>query len=234
MSGPQPNWKLNRQLMELNQAGWSTARLGARFGISKQAVANRILRAKRGQGPRVYPMLPLPDDFAKWAKRENMMSLRARYRRAETVIRRWLKESGLKLCGLRRSVPADIEERAKEMHPTALARHYDCDIRLLRRWLGITGVKPIAYQPPPAQPRPQARVAYIGPKIKMVVPPRDGSLHGDAADHLRRYAPVHRCDERGQFAHDGDFWRYGNAILTPDDLLRRAEAKGWQAERWAA
>lgn len=54
----------------------------------------------------------------------------------------------------------------------------------------------------------------------------------DAADFLRKFSPIYRCNERGR-ADVGEgakrFWRYGNVILTPDELMQRAAAKGWVA-----
>lgn len=51
-------------------------------------------------------------------------------------------------------------------------------------------------------------------------------LHADAAaDFLRRYTAVQRTEEG---------WRYGTTVLTPEQLIERAQLKGWQPSRWAA
>lgn len=53
-----------------------------------------------------------------------------------------------------------------------------------------------------------------------------------AAQHLQKFAPVFRCDERGEANPKGEFWRYGNTILTESEMLERAERKGWDANAW--
>lgn len=46
-----------------------------------------------------------------------------------------------------------------------------------------------------------------------------------ALDYLRRFAPVQKL-ENG--------YRYGNAVLTPAEIINRAKVRGWQPERLAA
>lgn len=50
------------------------------------------------------------------------------------------------------------------------------------------------------------------------------SMFDEAADALRRERfVVFRCDDRGRADQKGEFWRLGNTLLTPDELLQRAE-----------
>lgn len=53
-----------------------------------------------------------------------------------------------------------------------------------------------------------------------------------AAQHLRREAPVFRCDAGGAPNPKGKCWRYGNVVLTEAELLAKAERKGWRADQW--
>ncbi|ALJ12618.1 hypothetical protein ATM17_12785 [Sphingopyxis macrogoltabida] len=53
-----------------------------------------------------------------------------------------------------------------------------------------------------------------------------------AAQHLRRDAPTFRCDANGKANPKGKFWRFGNITLTEDDMLAKAERKGWSADAW--
>jgi hypothetical protein len=50
----------------------------------------------------------------------------------------------------------------------------------------------------------------------------------DAARHLRRIAPVYRCNDEGRATHSGKLWRYGNRIMTDAALVELAERKGWR------
>jgi hypothetical protein len=50
--------------------------------------------------------------------------------------------------------------------------------------------------------------------------------HVDSAlDYLRKFAPVQKLE---------DGFRYGNAILTPSEVVSRATVRGWQPDRLAA
>lgn len=53
-----------------------------------------------------------------------------------------------------------------------------------------------------------------------------------AAQHLRRDAPTFRADADGQANPKGKFWRFGNITLTEEDMLAKAERKGWSADAW--
>lgn len=48
----------------------------------------------------------------------------------------------------------------------------------------------------------------------------------EAADFLRKYTAVRRLDN--------GLWRYGTADLTPEQLIERAQLRGWKPERLAA
>lgn len=52
---------------------------------------------------------------------------------------------------------------------------------------------------------------------------RDMSAAGQAADFLRKFGPVYRCDVRGRPLADGFFWRRGSAVLSDDELIERAD-----------
>ena len=53
-----------------------------------------------------------------------------------------------------------------------------------------------------------------------------------AAQHLRRDAPVFRADADGKANPKGKCWRYGNTVLTEDEMIAKAERKGWQQDAW--
>jgi hypothetical protein len=145
---------------------------------------------------------PPPDDFRDVAPTLYIRELMHHYRRGEKVIIRWLKESGVRSRPVDRVAQARAARANKPSKPQTFERQ----------------------QPPPRA----RRIVYTGPKPKPL-PERDWSLHGQAADHLRRIAPVYRCWATGAFNLKGDHYRFGNVILTPDELLQRAKAKGWEA-----
>lgn len=151
---------------------------------------------------RPRPTVPAPDDFAQLAPTLTLRELMHHYRRGTKVIARWCKESGVSYR------PTDRCEIMRRVQATRKRSS-----------------KPFQRRQPISRAR---RIVYNGPKSKPL-PERDWSIHGQAADHLRPIAPVYRCSKRGGFDPKGDHYRFGNAVLTPDELLRRAKAKGWEA-----
>jgi hypothetical protein len=59
---------------------------------------------------------------------------------------------------------------------------------------------------------------------------RDMSRAGMAADYLRRFGPIWRCDSRGTQLSDGAFWRRNMAVLTDDEVIERAQHLGWRPD----
>lgn len=53
-----------------------------------------------------------------------------------------------------------------------------------------------------------------------------------AAQHLRRDAPVFRCDADGAANPKGKCWRFGTIVLTEDEMIAKAERKGWRQDAW--
>ena len=173
---------------------------------------------------------PMPDDFAVFAPGRTITEIRAHYKTSDKAAHRWFREAGVD--PLPRGVPRpdDLTERAGEMHFNALARHYGVSGKTLSRWLAKTGAEPIEYQRTgvsrPRDVRYRTNWNYKGPKMRL--PERDFSPEAQAADHLRRYTHVYRCTERGSADPRGSFYRYGDVVLTTDELIQRAERKGWR------
>ncbi len=87
----------------------------------------------------------------------------------------------------------------------------------------------------PARKPMKRRVSYRpwGAPPKALDPVNhDGSRAALAAEFLRRWAPVYRCDAEGHQLQDGFFWRHGRQVRTDDELIERATAKGWNPDAW--
>ena len=123
----------------------------------------------------------------------------------------------------RRPMPDDFRDVAPTMTKTAMTRHYATKIDTIKRWLAeadIEAAAPVYVRPPSSAKR------FTGYKHKFgnTTQTRSMTAHDDAADILRRERfPVNRCDEKGAFAQAGDFWRVGWSVLTPDELMLRAD-----------
>lgn len=211
--------------------------------LAHYKVSGKVLNRwrKEAKAPAKYErkLRPVPDDFAQHAN-ETSVELIARYRTTSSIIARWRRETGLfsKRCTPNRTeVPADLAQLAPTMSYAELAAHYGRNHKTIRRWLQEIGVKTRSVAPP--RPRLVSTAKPLPPKV-FVTPacnrsvPRDGSPEGQAADHLRcaTRAIIHRCTETGRADIKGEFWRYGNVILTGDELIQRAQRHGWG--RWAA
>lgn len=80
---------------------------------------------------------------------------------------------------------------------------------------------------PVKKPEPKPALRLIKPNAFQTAPvnkfQRDMSAAGQAADFLRKFGPVYRCDVLGRPLSDGFFWRRGNAVMTDDELIERAD-----------
>lgn len=56
---------------------------------------------------------------------------------------------------------------------------------------------------------------------------RDLTLAGQAADFLRRFGSVYRCDVTGKPNSKGTRWKRNYSVLTDDELMHRARRLGW-------
>lgn len=165
---------------------------------------------------------PCPEDFAKKAPTMSIERLVKHYRTSRIAVRRWLAETGApclsvnNVSNIERPVPDDFAQVAPTMTFTALRRHYQTGEAVVRRWIKQSGVSAKRHVP-------RWNGGYKLPHGHFVEM-RNYSAFDEAADILRRERfPVNRCDERGRYEQAGDFWRVGWSVLTPDELLERAD-----------
>lgn len=192
---------------------------------------------------------PCPADFTEAAAMMTRKALKRHFRAGDGAIQRWSEETGaVPLEGTRAGalpVPADLADRAAEMHIAELARHYRVSHQTVARWLGRAGIRAKEFDkkaaalisPPPRRAVPPSQMrAFAGPKSSFVgLLPRDTSVEGRAADHLRREtrATMYRCTETGAADQGGKFWRFGAVALTRDEMLERARRHGFEPDGWA-
>lgn len=148
---------------------------------------------------------------------------------------------------LKTPMPADFAEVAPTMLVKELRAHYNAGWRLIARWMAETGAVPKKAPPniPPIEStrhmltvrRPSGKRviafkqnAYLTGKIDR--PHRDDSRAGQAADYLRRFGPVVRCDSTGMYSDRGTHWRRGSVVLGPDEVIERAMRNGWNPDAW--
>lgn len=120
-------------------------------------------------------------------------------------------------------VPEDFAEVAPTMCRHRLKQHYGVKWSgTIARWLEETGVEAKKYIAPPRN-----RLSQMGrvPPASDYVRPKDE--YELAADVLRKERfPVNRCNDNGLYNANGKLWRVGRNILTPEQLLEKAERYG--------
>lgn len=176
----------------------------------------------------LYRQRPVPDDYAETAKLMHRNQLMQHYDCDERMISRWARKTGVKPVPFNRPgadakadvIPADFADNCAKMTKSGLRQHYKSDKVLI--WIKATGLKPLtpgeAAKIKNAERRERERIRHIQ-KVKH----RIDVVHEVAAKTLARDAPTYRCNERGKVDVTGMHFRHGNVILTPDELLAKAE-----------
>lgn len=174
------------------------------------------------------PLKPVPADFAEKAATMCAMKLADHYRCGRLTMNRWIAETGIQPAApVRfRPVPADFATLAPNMTKVDLARHYGCARETVRRWLKESGVQSLVFDRVPPPVNPPRRLGNVVPtrgKSGLFHGVKVSSIYDEAAATLQRERwVVYRSDEDGKANGSGRFWRMGNLVVTPDELLRRA------------
>lgn len=179
---------------------------------------------------------PIPSDFAIVAPTLPIYKLQKHYRASARVILRWLRMSGAPRSTFvphnKRPAPDDLAKHAADMHVAALAKHYCAKDETVQRWLAESGLEAAVYvrprkeQPTKERARSEGRVLQLRAMNRLnLVTVRAWDAADEAADKLRRFSPVTRCDEQGRFDIAGKFWRVGRVVLTDAELIERAERR---------
>lgn len=127
--------------------------------------------------------------------------------------------------GLKRSCPDDFLSVLHRLGSQGAAKHFNASLSTVTRWRREAGM--VLHE--------RARRVRSGglPKQRGLICSgllqRDVTLPGQAADFLRQYGSVHRCNENGKPDSKGKFWRRNFSVLTDDELMGRAERLGWSA-----
>ena len=167
---------------------------------------------------------PVPDDFAALAPTMIKSELRRHYGTSGEIINRWLSETGVsaKQPGPpinKMPVPDDFAEQCARHYTAELVRHYGCSLETINRWAKESGCKPRKF-------RNITNIDRMGNPPRVRIPlQRTWTEEDIAADELRRFGPVYRCDDKGRADQKGGFWRIGFGVLTGEELIARAARK---------
>ena len=200
----------------------------AHYKCGKEALARWMSEAGYGTIENLYTQRPVPDDYVEMAAKMHRNQLMLHYGADERMLGRWARKTGVKPIPFARPgadakadvIPADFAEQAKVKTMTGLRQHYHTD--KVKEWIKRTGIKPLTageYVKMQNAKRKERERIRVSNKVKV----RIDVVHEVAAKTLARYAPTYRCNERGKVDVVGAFFRHGMTVLTPDELLAKAE-----------
>ena len=139
---------------------------------------------------------------------------------------------------------SDLPKLAETMYMAEIARHYGVSYGSMCKTCYRLGIKPIKQTI--EQKREVAAIACAAARAAKPMSPRlrtqfktiDITNHRPkyqddlAAEYLRKFTHVYRCNERGSPDLKGKFWRYGGTVKTPEELIDKAHFKGWDEHAW--
>ena len=166
---------------------------------------------------------PCPADFAAVCPTMLKFQLRRHYQTSGEAINRWIAETGATpkqpQPTNRLPVPDDFAEQCARHYTAELVRHYGVSLETVNRWAKEAGCKPRKF-------RNVTNIDRMGNPPRVRIPlQRTWTEEDIAADELRRFGPVYRCDDKGRADQKGGFWRIGFGVLTGEELIARAARK---------
>lgn len=126
--------------------------------------------------------------------------------------------------GLKRDCPGDFLAVLKNLGSQGAAKHFSASLSTVTRWRHEEGLAlHMRAKHGVVGGNPSFRVAMgrIAPRN------RDMSMAGQAADFLRQFGSVYRCNERGKPDAKGTHWRRNLSVLSDDEMIARAARLGW-------
>lgn len=127
--------------------------------------------------------------------------------------------------GMKRDVPDDFADILRSLGSRGAARHYKTSLSTLTRWRRECGM----HKHQRAKPTIMA-ARRTGFAERPLMQNRDMSFAGQAADYLKRFGSLHRCNSDGSFNPKGDCWRRNNRVVTSDRLIKIAVSLGFRYE----
>lgn len=182
------------------------------------------------------PLRAAPADFAAIAPTLTINGAVLFWRTGADTVKRWAAELSVRLLSgpdLLEPAPANWAQLCAENSASALRKKFGWGNKIITRWSNETRIHPRdgRAQSKPNQ-RHNARVMrkVVRPNLSRMGSPtviahdnRVKSIWDDAADVLRAERwTVYRCNPRGAYFEKGKFWRVGNVVVTPEELLQRA------------
>lgn len=235
------------EVFQALESGLTRPQVCEKFGLTPLSLRLRIQKLRKtypgapclvaAKRERLSERRPMPRDFAKIAPSLTITQAIARWRFGYGTAIRLAEEAGIVYApreGIKRPTPDNWAELCAAHTIVELTVILKVDRKVIARIASETGIKPKAhvstrttradtrFQNRPKQPK---NIGQMGIPVKLAHQDnRIKTMFDYAADVIRaeRYA-VFRCREAGAYDENGEFWRVGNGVLTPDQLLQRAD-----------
>lgn len=127
-----------------------------------------------------------------------------------------------------RAMPADFARILSRVGSSGAARHYRASLSTITKWRAALAIKPHTRM---VRPLRQTGFRKGWGTERPVLIHLDHTAAGQAADFLRKWLPVSRCDAAGKYTAKGDHWRVGNKVQTADEVMHRAKRLGFEPVR---
>ena len=170
-----------------------------------------------------------PEAFREAAKTMTRKELIAYFRIGEHRFASLVRSTGAKPVPHQRggkhfkSAPDGFAEAASTKTIRELALQFRAGRTAVRRWIAELGVTP-AKRDYVKQVKAPAKAIGANAIYRSLATTRTTTIYDDAADMLRRERwIVFRATENGKADPQGQWWRVGNVVVTPDELIQRAE-----------
>jgi len=204
----------------------SATSIAKQFGVSKKAILGYV--AKHDLGPWLsrngFEARAIPDDFSAIAPTIPRDTAQKRWKCGAGTLARWYREASV--------IPSNQRRNRAELSAEEVALVTGMGIMEAARALGInrdTASKMmrragLVRDTPPAEKKAKVRAVKFAKPIGTWKPTpvdyvRDMSTVGQAVDELRKLGPIYR---------KGDKWLRGNTLLTDEEIMERAMARGWK------
>lgn len=129
-----------------------------------------------------------------------------------------------------RGMPTDFRSVLEAKGSSGAAKHYRASLSTITKWRMRLGIKLHT-----RMARPLRQHGFRGRRgwgtERPILLHLDLTAVGQAADFLRKWLPVSRCDATGKFNAKGDHWRVGNKVQTADEVMHRAKRLGFEPVR---
>jgi transposase len=146
----------------------------------------------------------------------------------------WKSSSGTPRVAIYQ-IPDDFAEQFRNHTRLELRKMYGRSNTTITAWVNRLGLEKKRYngvRATPAKHLPRTHNAWR-PSLTGRQPVdrahRDETPAGQAADYLRRFGPVIRCNAQGRYDQHGDHWLRGSTLLTADEVIDRAVRNGWRS-----